>query len=258
VKHPVSLLAAGFFITTVMAGPPQGTPSPRAIAPIDVTGYWVSVITEDWRIRMITPPKGDFLGVPLNSAGVKLGNAWDPSADIRNGHQCKAYGAAGIMRMPTRLHITWVDDNTLKFEFDAGQQTRLVYFDKSRPAGGRNLQGHAVAEWFDMRQPPRGAGRGQTRTGALKVVTTNLSEQYHRKNGSPASANATVTDTFDIVPGPGGTEWLIVETIVDDPTYLTATMVTSSHFKREPDSSKWNLTPCEVELPPVPRIELPN
>jgi hypothetical protein len=241
----------------------QGSASARSIAPFDITGYWVTLITEDWRARMITPPRGDFLGVPLNAAGVKLGNAWDPKADINSGGQCKSYGAAAIMRMPTRLHVTWQDDNTLKFDFDYGQQTRIVYFDKSRPRGERSWQGHAVAEWIDLRPQARpgqssGPAAQRPRIGALQVVTTNLRPQYHRQNGSPVSENAVVTEIFDFVEGPVGEDWLIVKTIVEDSTYLRTTMVTSSHFRREPDGSKWNPTPCEVELPPVPRIAPPK
>lgn len=34
--------------------------SARAAAPIDLTGYWVSIVTQDWRWRMVTPAKGDY------------------------------------------------------------------------------------------------------------------------------------------------------------------------------------------------------
>ena len=71
---------------------------------------------------MVTPKKGDFPGIPLNPEGRKLANAWDPAKDEAGGDQCKAYGAAGIMRMPTRLHITWQDDNTLRIDTDAGHK----------------------------------------------------------------------------------------------------------------------------------------
>ena len=52
-------------------GPPPPPPTPQAAAPIDLTGNWVSVVTEDWRWRMVTPPKGDFASVPLNPEGRK-------------------------------------------------------------------------------------------------------------------------------------------------------------------------------------------
>src|ERR1051326_5188144 len=84
--------------------PPGPPPSPRAAARIDITGYWVSLVTEDWRYRQFTPPKGDYESVPLNADGKKLADAWDPAKDEAAGEQCKAYGAAA------RIDITgyWV------------------------------------------------------------------------------------------------------------------------------------------------------
>ena len=88
-------------------GPPA--PPGRAGAPVDLTGTWVSVVTEDWQWRMRTPAKGDTMSVPLNGEGLKIANSWEPSMDGR----CEAYGVGGIMRMPTRLKISWQDDLTL-------------------------------------------------------------------------------------------------------------------------------------------------
>ena len=84
----------------------QGAPdkaapaSARARAVIDVTGYWVSIIDEDWMWRMMTPAKGDYTNVPLNAEGKRVTKAWDPEKDKKEGNECRAYGAANIMRMP--------------------------------------------------------------------------------------------------------------------------------------------------------------
>ena len=265
--------------TKEVLGQTEGTggapPTPRAMAPIDVTGYWVAVITEDWRVRMVTPPRGDFLSIPLNDAGIELANAWDPEADVANDLECKAFGAAAIMRMPTRIRVAWENDETLRFDFDYGEQTRLAHFDESTPLGERTWQGQAVAGWIDVQpgetvtpvvrigelvQPGRGSG-GQggpanpnPQRGGLRLVTSNLLPQYQRQNGIPVSENAVVTNTMDIVAGPGGEDWLIITTEIDDPEYMTATRKTSVQFKREPDGSNWNPQPCAVELPPVPRV----
>ncbi len=104
-------------------GPPPTPPTAQAGAPIDLTGYWVSVVTEDWRYRMVTPKKGDFASVPLNDEGRKIVEAWDPAKDVASGNECKAYGAAGIMRVPGRVHLTWQDDTTLKIG-DVGNRWR--------------------------------------------------------------------------------------------------------------------------------------
>src|ERR1043166_8577905 len=122
-KHRVARLGVvvvGVVATAAVVSAPRGGGAPWASAPIDLTGYWVSIVNEDWRWRMVTPPKGDYASVPLNPAGTKVADTWDPSKD----GSCLAYGAAGLMRIPTRLHITWEGESTVKIETDAGQQTR--------------------------------------------------------------------------------------------------------------------------------------
>jgi hypothetical protein len=258
------------------AGPP---PTPQASAPIDITGYWVSIVNEDWRWRMITPPVGDTASVPLNPEGAKIAKSWDPKTD----GSCLAYGAAGLMRIPTRLNITWENENTLKIETDAGQQTRRLLFDKATATPGpRSLQGLSIAEWErpggrggggrggggggggraggggggDGAAPApaadagraggRGAGRGPgAQVGNLKVVTTNLSGGWLRKNGIPYSELATMTEFFDRF-AVGSDQWLVVTTIVTDPKYLNQDFITSTHFKKEADGAKkWDPTPCK-------------
>jgi hypothetical protein len=220
-------------------GPPAGPPpSPQASAPIDLTGYWVAIVNEDWRWRMVTPPKGAASSVPLNPAGTKAANSWNPETD----GSCLAYGAAGLLRMPTRLHITWENPTTLKIETDAGQQTRRLHFDRGAQPGPRSLQGHSVAEW-----QRGGGGRGAPPPvgGTLKVTTTNMTAAWLRRNGVPYSENASMTEYFDRFATPTKDEWLVVTTLVNDPTYLTAEFYTSSHFKREPDGAKWSPSPCK-------------
>ncbi len=125
-----ALLFALLFSNIAFAqGRGQAPATGRAAAPVDLTGYWVSVVTEDWRWRMVTPARGDFASIPLNAEGRRAGDAWDPGKDESAGEQCRSYGAPGIMRVPGRLHITWQDDNTLKIETDQGTPTRLLHFD---------------------------------------------------------------------------------------------------------------------------------
>ncbi|PWT83854.1 MAG: hypothetical protein C5B57_06070 [Blastocatellia bacterium] len=225
-------------------GPP---PTPRAAAPLDLTGYWVSIVTEDWRWRMMVPRKGDYASVPLSAEGKRVADTWDPAKVGSDG--CKPYGAAAIMRVPGRLHITWEGDNRLKVETDAGQQTRLFNFDKPATPSPtiRTWQGHSVAEWEHINQPGGLAASLQqapAKVGSLKVVTTNLRAGYLRKNGVQYSEETVVTEYFDRLES-FDTDWLTVLTIVQDPKYLSQQFVTSTHFKREPDASKWMPTPCE-------------
>jgi hypothetical protein len=218
----------------------RGAPiPPREGAAIDLTGYWVSVITEDWKFRMVTPKKGVYETLPLNAEARKIGDSWDPARDEAAGEQCRAYGAANIMRMPTRLHITWEDANTLKVETDAGTQTRLFRFGAGgSPAGEPSWQGRSVATW------QYAPGRGTPRRGSLKVITTNLRPGYVRRNGAPHSKDAVVTEYFDVNALPNGDTWLTVTTRVEDPVYFTRPYLTSSDFKKLPSSAGWNPSPC--------------
>jgi len=227
---------------------------PKAAAPIDLTGTWVSVVSEDWLQRMLMPPRGDYAGVPLTLEGRRVANLWEPASEAADG--CKPYGAPAVMRVPGRLKISWEDDTTLKIETDAGMQTRLLHFDASTASGSpkaqateRSWQGYSRAEWEQLIQrggqggglvpPPPRAG------SALKVVTTKLKAGYLRKNGVPYSEDAVLTEYFDRL-SEDESEWLLVETIVNDPKYLSQDFVTSTHFRRESDSSKWTPTSCEV------------
>jgi hypothetical protein len=227
------------------AGGPPATA--RASAAIDLTGVWVSIVNEDWRWRMITAPRGDFPGLPLSPAGRERAMAWDPRTD----GSCRAFGAAGLLRMPTRVRVSWADDATLKIETDNGQQTRLLRFDAPRRPSAPSLQGDSVAEWQRTLPPnnPFGinfpGGPPPPPGGSLRVVTTNLTGGWLRRNGVPYSARATVTEYFDRFAGPDGSEWFVVTTQVVDPEYLLGRFVTSSHFRREADASKWTPKPCK-------------
>jgi hypothetical protein len=242
------------------AGPP---PTAKAAAPFDPSGYWTSIITEDWHVRMLVAPKGDFGSgpdaeglpfggggsIPYNAEGKKLALAWDPAKDEAEGNQCKAYGAGGIMRLPGHLHITWQDDYTLKMEIDNGTQTRLFRFRRPapsgqaatapEPAGAASGQGDSVAEWIIL------GGRGDwTRGGNLKVVTTNLKPGYYWKNGMVYSAKLTLTEHFRYQKEPNGDEWLNFSQMAEDPQYLTEPWIVTYHYKKLPDRSKWAPSAC--------------
>ena len=256
----LSLLMAAA-IAAQRGAPPGPPPTPKAGAPVDLTGYWVSLVTEDWRWRMVTPIKGDSASVPINTAAKKIMMDWDPAKDEAAGNQCKAYGAPAIMRVPGRLHITWQDDNTLKIETDAGTQTRVLHFP---PTGSGQAaaaapvklvpswQGYSTARW-DTGLTPVGGGFGlglgprqDVRSRSLEVITTNLKPGYLRKNGIPYSAKATVTEYFERFSEPDGDDHLMVMTIVSDPEYLAVPFVTTSDFRKEPDGAKWDPTACSA------------
>jgi hypothetical protein len=236
-------------------------PTSRAAAPFDITGYWTALITEDWEYRMVTPAKGSIEFVPLNNAARTVANAWDPAKDEQAGLQCKGYGAAGVMRLPTRLHITWENDTTLKVETDYGTQTRTFHFTAPQtPPAEKTWQGVSVAQWETGAGGRGGRGGGaplgegvaapppasKEPVGALKVVTTNMRAGYLRKNGVPYSENAVLTEWFNIIQDQNF-QYLAVQTQVDDPTYLTGPFFRTLQFKKEPNASKWSPTPCSAK-----------
>jgi hypothetical protein len=247
------------------AGPQEKRPalSAKAAAVIDMTGYWVAIINEDWRWRMLTPAKGDYSSLPLNSQGRRVADSWDPAKDKAEGNECRAYGAGNIMRIPERLHIFWADDNTLEMDTDAGMQKRLFHFDGTKWQGGQpQWQGDSVARWEKQVQFAGDAAYGGPspgKGGDLEVITTHMRPGYLRKNGVPYSENAVLSEYFNVFypEGPQGTVYLTVTSGVDDPKYLSETLVTSGQFRREADGSKWDPTPCRplwplrALLPPV-------
>jgi hypothetical protein len=104
---------------------------------------------------------------------------------------------------------------------------------------------------YALKTPPPivRAGRGVAPValagGALKVVTTNLSEGWLRKNGVAYSERTSVVEYWDRTTFPNGDTWLIVTAVVSDPLYLVSDYTTSMHFKREPDGSKWKPSACK-------------
>jgi hypothetical protein len=246
-RAAASVLLVSLLMTAAVGAQGRAAQAPvstaRADAPIDLTGYWVSVVTQDWRWRMVTPAKGDYASIPITLEAKKAGDSWDPAKDEAAGEQCKSYGAPALMAVPTRLRITWQDASTLKVETDAGTQTRLLYFGDKRPQHGvPTWQGESVARW---ERPP--AARGvASKGGSLKVVTSHLRPGYLRKNGVPYSADAVLTEYWDVSADPNGDPWITLTSTVQDGKYLREPWVTALNFKKERDGAKWDPTPCSA------------
>jgi hypothetical protein len=266
------------------AAPPPPPPPAQQAALIDLTGNWVSVIDEDWRFRMMTPPKGDYAQVPLNAAARKMADTFDPEQYGGMGKyqtsgvvDCRAYGGANVMRMPTRLRITWDSPQVLKIETDWGQQTRLLRFANNQPFGDielalrtgdvpasrgpASMQGYSAATWeqpfrfnatnYARANVGRGGGLGQNRAGELQaggslgVITTDLTPGWLRRNGVPYGAKARVIEHFMTFQDPTGKDWFTDTIEVIDPEYLNTPFYTSAEFQKEPDASKWAPHPCK-------------
>ncbi len=267
-------------VTPLLAQPPppvMGPPNSPAAEAFDPTGYWVALISGDWRYRMIVPGRGAYRDVPLNKNAKAFADAWNPSAEEVAGKQCEAYGAPALMRQPTRLHIHWQDANTLQVDTDNGMQTRLLHFMQTagpaRPeqpgvlppeperaataapndaaAIQASWQGYSLASW-DLWQAPIAAFRGPFDTvdnkphGSLRVSTDHLLPGLLRKNGVPYSARTTLKEYWQVHREAQGVTWMTIASTVDDPVYLQTPYIYDVMFKQEPDGSKWDPTPCSL------------
>ncbi len=228
-------------------------PTPKAAAPIDLTGYWVSMIVDEWRFR-VKPEKGDILYIPLNAEARRIATAWDPDKDTAEGNVCKAYGAVGVMQRPGRLHITWENDTTLKVDFDAGTQTRLLHFGPAPAQKGEpGWQGYSAARWVVNGRPlldtggtgfVPGINPRSARSGTLQVTTDNMLPGYLRKNGVPYSGKAVLNEYFNLLSGQNGEAYFVVTAMVDDATYLNQPFIRSYTFKKQANMAGWETTPC--------------
>jgi hypothetical protein len=238
----VGILAAVLSAAVFAQGRGGAAQSARQAAPFDPTGYWVSIIVDEWRFR-VTPQKGDIPYLPINAAARRIAMTWDPDKDFADGNQCKAYGAVGVMQRPGRLHITWEDDNTLKVEADAGTQTRSLHFGSIEgPSGKPTWQGYSAAQWQTV---PRGRGANPAPGGGtLKVVTTNMLPGYIRKNGVPYSDKAVLTEYINRLNGDQNDDYLVVTAEVEDPEYLNQPFIRTYQFKKQADGKGWNPMPC--------------
>ena len=257
-RLPWRLTAAGVLAASVLAGWPadglaqrgRGGPGAALVggqsaALFDLTGYWVSLITDDWRYRMVTPPRGNVDFLPVNAEGRRVTASWDPAQDEAAGEQCRGYGAVGVMRLPGRLHLTWEDDSTLRIDTDTGTQTRRLRFGAAVPEAAPTWQGSSVAQW----ELPGGRGRGPSpdeAPGQLKAVTTRMRPGYLRKNGVPYGANATLTEYFVPLKDDDGAQYLAVTAFLEDPQYLAQPYIRTAQFKKLSDATGWNPTPCSA------------
>jgi len=245
-----ALIVAGQPLTGQRGGGARGQdapPTPKSDPAIDLTGTWTAVITEDWTLRMVTPKKGDYTRVPMTPAARRVADAWDRAKDEAASEQCRGYGAPGVMRLPGRLRIGWMDDRTLKMEVEAGNQTRLFHFAPPGPSAAgpkgpalqeSTWQGESAAQWQYTVNPPR--------TGELKVTTNRLRAGYLRKNGVPYSANTTMTEYYHRMTAPNGDVWLTVVAEIVDPENLREPFVQSTHFKRLAGNATFKPEACEA------------
>jgi hypothetical protein len=222
----------------------------RDAAPVDLTGTWVSLVTEDWIERM--SPDSPASGTPGGFGFGRGGGGGQ--APVTSDDACAAYGAGGIMRVPGRVRISWDDDETLLLEYDAGSQRRIVYFADDAPVGGASLQGHSTASWEGAATGGRGGQRGfggragnaaadEPRWDSLEIVTTDLTPGYLLTSRSWYGPDARLTELVRYHED-FGQPYFTVTAVIEENGQTTS--VTSSTFRKESNDSRFERTACTI------------
>lgn len=248
-------IAVGTAALWLVTGGVGDAQSARIQAPFDPTGYWVSLITRDWRFRMIVPGRGEYEGVPLSLASKQFADAWRPTQDESAGKQCEAYGAGVVMLVPERLRISWQDDETLQVQTDAGMQTRLLHFDRTGvPGAERSWQGYSSATWVLHQVKPIGPNpvpQDARHFGILKIITTDMLAGLIRKNGLPYSDQSTLTEYWQLPRDPATQMQYLIDTAsLHDPVYLIRDYYYTATFQQESGGAKWEPTACTLTSTP--------
>jgi hypothetical protein len=137
-------------------------------------------------------------------------------------------------------------------------QTRLLRFavGAGTPAGGEaTWQGDSDARWVfptvvrGRVAPATSVAPGEVgaQPGSLEIITRSLRPGYLRRNGVPYSEETMMTEYWDVFKEPDGTDWLVITTTIEDPQNLQMPYQTSPAFKREPDGSMWDPSPCSTQ-----------
>ena len=214
-----------------------------ALAQSTLNGDWVGLFHEDQPERGPGPALGDYLGMPINAAGRQYADSWDASRLTLPEHQCRAHVSPYIYRGPIRVRISEERDPgtqevlAIKHFLSTYAQERTIWLD-----GRAHPPEEAPHTWM-------GFSTGEWQGTRLKVRTTHLKQGWHRRNGVPMSANATMTEYFY---RHGGV--LTQLTITEDPVFLSEPLVKTTNLLLDIDTranqyQAWLFCQADDEVP---------
>lgn len=229
------LIIAGFgFAWQSFAQQSRPAVNPASAPAVDLSGYWTPPMHEDALERGGGSELGDYAGFALNEAGRLWALSYDPSRVTLKHHQCDAYVAPYQMRATGNFRI-WEERDP----YDQHLVAIHVW--------AQTTEGHRVI-WMDGRPHPpawaphsfRGFSTGKFVGNALVVYTTHMKQGWLRRNGTPESDQATLTDFF-VRHG----DHLINTTVVTDPVFLSEPEVRSNDYYRQTVDHRAWLYACD-------------
>jgi hypothetical protein len=234
-----------------------------ALAQIDFTGEWRPLFHEDVGHRIDDPnaggpgtpagaggPRiGDYTGLPINDAGRLKADSWDPRINEATEHQTiihpGAYWIWGAGGMRFRNIIDEDTQAVVAIEIfraaPPGANTRIIWMD-GRPAP----PSFAAHTWW-------GFSTGEWNGGVLTVRTTHMKAGWIRRNGVPASDQATMIEYFA-----RHGSYLTLTRILDDPVYLEEPLITTLTWILDPNQQLVARRPDIVSFPDQPDVFVPH
>ncbi len=196
-------------------------PASGAFAQVDFAGEWDHpgiFGQEDFNDRGTGPEIGDYMGLPLNEAGIRKAETYSGSWLSVPEHQCTPHPAA---------YQTW-GPNTLTVNKEYDRVRRVV---KAIRLDGTYGLDRII--WMDGRPHPppealytfTGFSTGHWEGDSLVVDTTHMKPGWLRRNGTPTSERAHMIEYYTRFD-----DYLLVTTIVDDPVYFTEPFVRTTEY----------------------------
>jgi glyoxylase-like metal-dependent hydrolase (beta-lactamase superfamily II) len=251
-SFPCARLAAILCLLVLLVSSPasaQTTGAFNAQPGLDLAGNWAPVMHEDQPERGAGPPLADYLGLPITDGARLFAESWDASRLTLPEHQCQVHIASYIYRGPLNLRI-WEEKDpqsqrviAIKQYISTYEQTRTIWMD-GRPHPPES----AAHTWM-------GFSTGKWEGNVLTVYTTHIKQGWVRRNGLPASDQASLTEHF-IRYG----NLMTHVSILNDPVYLTEPLIKSQDFLLNVQAGQNWLYPCEYvdEVANRPRGTVPH
>jgi hypothetical protein len=227
------------FVMTALVGVHLLAQAPAPAAPprVDIAGEWAVARNEDQPDRAPGPELGDYTGLPINRGAAQKAQAWDASLLSQPERQNQAHPVQYHMHGPapnlrilkiidpvTQVHVAY----TLAGFF--GRADRVIWVDgRNHPSqySEHTWDGFSTGTWDE--------------NGHFVVTTTHPKHGVIRRNGTPSSAYAKVTQRF-FRHG----LYLVSFFLVEDPIYLEEPLGRTTQWVWDPGGNMTVGTPFEA------------